>query len=187
MPVIISTTLEDAALALTNFDLTEAGLKGIVEQRFPGKADEIIALYRKYEPQKTPFLVQAQIFTDAGARRAAVTQAERKAAQGKAPAYMYLWYAPLAGKFGAVHGLDVGATFKNDRADPLRKVMSDRMAAAWVAFAKTGDPNCAAIPHWAPYETGARQTMIFDIDTRLESDPRKEIREFWDAMPMMRR
>jgi len=64
IPVIISTTLEDAALALSNFDLTEAGLKGIVEQRFPGKADEIIALYRKYEPQKTPFLVQAQIFTD---------------------------------------------------------------------------------------------------------------------------
>jgi hypothetical protein len=29
--------------------------------------------------------------------------------------------------------------------------------------------------------------MIFDIDTRQESDPRKEIREFWDAMPMMRR
>jgi len=187
IPVIISTTLEDAALALTNFDLTEAGLKGIVEQRFPGKADEIIALYRKYEPQKTPFLVQAQIFTDSGARRAAVTQAERKAAQGKAPAYMYLWYAPLAGKFGAVHGLDVGATFKNDRADPVRKVMSDRMAAAWVAFAKTGDPNCAAIPAWAPYDTARRETMIFDIDTRLESDPRKEIREFWDGMPMMRR
>ena len=187
IPVIISTTLEDAALALTNFDLTEAGLKGIVEQRFPGKAEEIIALYRKYEPQKTPFLVQAQIFTDSGARRAAVTQAERKAAQGKAPAYMYLWYAPLAGKFGAVHGLDVGATFKNDRADPIRKVMSDRMAAAWVAFAKTGDPNCAAIPAWAPYDTARRETMIFDIDTRLESDPRKEIREFWDGMPMMRR
>ena len=187
IPVIISTTLEDAALALTNFDLTEAGLKGIVEQRFPGKADAIMALYRKYEPNKTPFAVQAQIFTDSGARRAAVTQAERKAAQGKAPAYMYIWYAPLGGKFGAVHGLDVGATFKNDRSDPLRKVMSDRMAAAWVAFANTGDPNCDAIPAWAPYEPGRRQTMIFDIDTRLESDPRKAIREFWDGVPMMRR
>ena len=182
IPVIISTTLEDAALALTNFDLTEAGLRGIVEQRFPGKADEIIALYRKYEPQKTPFLVQAQIFTDSGFRRAAITQAERKAAQGRAPAYMYLWCAPLAGKFGAVHGLDVGATFKNDRADPLKKIMSDRMAAAWVAFAKTGDPNCAAVPAWTPYEPGRRETMIFDIDTRLESDPRKEIREYWDRV-----
>jgi para-nitrobenzyl esterase len=184
VPVIISTTLEDAALALTNFDLDEAGLKAIVERRWPGKSDEILALYRRLDSQKTPFALQAQIFTDSGARRAAVTQAERKAAQGGAPAYMYLWYAPLGGKFGAVHGLDVGATFKNDRANPEAKIMSDRMAAAWVAFAATGDPNGAAIPHWAPYETGARQTMIFDIDTRQESDPRKEARLYWDTVPM---
>jgi para-nitrobenzyl esterase len=184
VPIIVSTTLEDAALALTNFDLSEAGLKAICEQRWPGKSEEILALYRRLEPEKTPFLVQAQIFTDSGARRAAVTQAERKAAQGSAPAYMYLWYAPLAGKFGAVHGLDVGATFKNDRADPLRKIMSDRMAAAWIAFARTGDPNCAAIPHWDAYEPGARKTMIFDIDTRQEDDPRAEARRFWADAPM---
>ena len=182
VPVIISTTLEDAALALTNFDLDEAGLKAIVEHRWPGRSDEIMALYHRLEPQKTPFLKQAQIFTDSGFRRPAVTQAERKAAQGAAPAYMYLWYAPLAGKFGAVHGLDVGATFKNDRADPLRKIMSDRLAAAWVAFAKTGDPNCAAIPHWPAYEPTRRETMIFDIDTRLESDPRQEVREYWNGV-----
>jgi para-nitrobenzyl esterase len=181
VPVIISTTLEDAALALTNFDLTDAGLKAIAERRWPGKGDEIMALYDRLEPQKPAFLRQAQMFTDSGARRAAVTQAERKTAQGAAPAYMYLWYAPLGGKFGAVHGLDVGATFKNDRANPLAKVMSDRMAAAWVAFAKTGDPNCAAIPHWPAYEPTKRETMIFDIDTRVESDPRREVREYWNG------
>jgi para-nitrobenzyl esterase len=184
VPIIVSTTLEDAALALTNFDLDEAGLKAIVERRWPGKSDEILTLYRRLDSQKTPFALQAQIFTDSGARRAAVTQAERKAAQGAAPAYMYLWYAPLGGKFGAVHGLDVGATFKNDRADPLRKIMSDRMAAAWVAFARTGNPNCEAIPHWDPYEPTARKTMVFDIDTRQEHDPRGEARRFWDSMPM---
>jgi para-nitrobenzyl esterase len=184
VPIIVSTTLEDAALALTNFDLTEAGLKAIVEQRWPGKSDEIMALYRRLDSQKTPFALQAQIFTDSGARRAAVLQAERKAAQGAAPAWMYLWYAPLGGKFGAVHGLDVGATFKNDRADPLRKIMSDRLAAAWVAFARTGDPNCDAIPHWDPYEAGARKTMVFDIDTRQEDDPRGEARRYWAQIPM---
>jgi para-nitrobenzyl esterase len=75
VPIIVSTTLEDAALALTNFDLDEAGLKTIVEARWPGKSGEILALYRRLESEKTPFAIQAQIFTDAGARRAAVTQA----------------------------------------------------------------------------------------------------------------
>jgi hypothetical protein len=49
-----------------------------------------------------------RIFDDSGARRAAVTQAN-------------ICCAPLGGKFGAAHGLDVGSTHKNDRADPRRK------------------------------------------------------------------
>jgi hypothetical protein len=27
--------------------------------------------------------------------------------------------------------------------------------------------------------------MVFDIDTRQESDPRGEARRFWDGMPML--
>src|SRR5262249_61056412 len=91
VPMIISTTLEDAALALTNFDLDEAGLKTLLNQRYGEKAEEILTLYRQRYPQKSPFLIQAQAFTDARFRRSAITQAERKAALGKAPAYMYLW------------------------------------------------------------------------------------------------
>ena len=120
VPVIISTTLEDAALALTNFDLDDAGLKAILNQRFGPKGDEIYALYHKssWNAKKSPYLIQAQILTDNGFRRGAITQAERKAAQGKAPAYMYLWAyeSPgFGGKFGAVHGTDVSASFYNYR------------------------------------------------------------------------
>jgi len=58
-------------------------------------------------------------------------------------------------------------------------VMADRLAGAWVAFAKTGDPNNPAIPPWPPYEPGARSTMIFDTHTRAENDPRRAFRELW--------
>src|SRR6185503_18039015 len=91
IPVIISTTLEDAALSLTNFNVDEAGVKSIFAQRYSDKADAILAMYKQRYPQKSPFLLQAQAFTDSGFRRSAITQAERKSALGKAPAYMYLW------------------------------------------------------------------------------------------------
>lgn len=192
VPVIISTTLEDAALSLTNFNLDEAGLKALLNQRYPGKGDDILALYRQRYPQKSPYLIQAQVFTDSGFRRSAITQAERKAAVGKAPAYMYLWnwVSPgHNGKFGAVHGTDVSASFHNIRDNIVgvgsvdAKVMCDRLASAWVAFAKTGDPNNPQIPRWPAYDSATRATMVFDTDTRVENDPRGEIRKFWEQVP----
>ena len=194
VPVIISTTLEDAALALTNFDLDDAGLKAILNKRFGPKGDEIYALYHKssWNSKKSPYLIQAQILTDNGFRRGAITQAERKAAQGKAPAYMYLWAyeSPgFGGKFGAVHGTDVSASFYNYRdgiggtGSPPQKALWTQFASAWVAFAKTGDPNNPKIPNWPAYELTKRATMVFDKDPRVENDPRGEIRKFWDQMP----
>jgi para-nitrobenzyl esterase len=192
VPMIISTTLEDAALSLTNFNLDEAGLKTILSQRYEEKADEILKLYKQRYPQKSPFLIQAQIFTDAGFRRSAITQAERKAALGKAPAYMYLWSweSPgFGGKFGAVHGTDVAASFHGVRdtivgvGSAEGKVMCDRLASVWVAFANTGDPNNPRIPRWPAYDGTTRATMVFDTDTRVENDPRGELRKFWAEMP----
>jgi para-nitrobenzyl esterase len=46
VPVIISTTLHDAALRLTNFELSEAGLADLFRQRFGAGADRILAAYR---------------------------------------------------------------------------------------------------------------------------------------------
>ena len=195
IPVIISTTLEDAALALTNFNLDEAGLKTVLTQRYADKAEQIFSLYKQRYPQKSPFLIQAQVFTDSGFRRSAITQAERKAALGKAPAYMYLWswVSPgFGGKFGAVHGTDVSASFHNVRdnivggGSPEGRVMCDRLASVWVTFAKTGDPNNPQIPRWPAYDANARATMVFDTDTRVENDPRGEIRKFWESMPPAR-
>jgi len=194
VPVIISTTLEDAALALTNFDLDDAGLKRLLAQRFKDKADDIYAMYKRssWTEKKTPYLIQAQIFTDSGFRRGAFTQAERKAALGKAPAYMYLWAyesPSFDSKFGAVHGTDVSASFNNYRdgiggtGSHQQRALWATFASAWVAFAKTGNPNNPKTPNWPAYEMAKRSTMIFDNNTRVESDPRSEIRKFWDSMP----
>ncbi len=190
VPVIISTTLEDSALSLTNFNLDDAGLIAAIDQRYPGKANEILKMYRYQGPSKTPYLIQAQVFTDAGGRRSAITQAERKAAAGGAPAYMYIWewVSPtFGGKFGAIHGLDVDASFNNYRnnpsggGDPEGRRMSKLFATTWAQFAKTGNPNNDLIPNWPAYNAQTRPTMIFDSNTRVENDPRSDIRKYWAA------
>jgi para-nitrobenzyl esterase len=192
VPIIISNTLEDAALRLTNFDLTEDGLSALMTQRYGAKAAEIVAMYRDRYPGKSPYLIQAQIFTDSSSRRSATLQAERKSAQGAAPAYMYLWTFPstgFGGKFGAVHGTDVSATFNNYRdgvggagAEEERALWS-RFAHSWVSMARNANPNNPRIPKWPAYDAQSRATMIFDKEVRVENDPRGEIRKFWAEMP----
>ena len=112
---------------------------------------------------------------------------------GKAPAYMYLWTfecPAFGGKFGAVHGTDVSASFNGYQnsigggGSPQQRELWAKFASAWVAFAKTGDPNNPKIPKWPTYDASTRATMIFDNETRAENDPRVEIRRFWEQMPM---
>jgi len=190
VPMIISTVLDEAALVLSNFDLDEAGLKKYVQGIAGDKADRVLKLYRSWYPTTSPYLIQARIATDRSFRSNAVKQAERKSALGKAPAYMYLfaWPAPgYDGKFGAVHGTDVGLVFHSYRGaigggGAVAQALADRMAATWVSFAKSGDPNNPSIPHWPAYDSETRATMVFDRTTTVEDDPRREFRLLWDEL-----
>jgi para-nitrobenzyl esterase len=186
IPLIVSTTLEDAALGLTNFNLSEADLKALIDKRYKERGTEILALYRKYYPEKSSYLIQAMMFTDAGFRRSAIRQAELKAAQGKGAVYMYQWEWPtpaFGGRYGAVHGLDVSGSFREAREGNDAARVADQLSSSWVAFAKSGDPNNGRIPPWAAFDAKTRATMIFGTPTQLENDPRSEIRAFWEHMP----
>lgn len=189
VPMIIGWTLDDAALALTNFDLDENGLAAAVARVGGKRAAEILSAYQAAYPDVAPYLVQARVMTDARFGRGALLQAERKARQGGAPAYLYLWkwQSPgMGGKFGAVHGVDVGLAFHNFAGEIAGsgtaegELMADRLASAWVAFARSGNPNNPRLPEWPAYDPDKKPTMVFDVDTRVESDPLKQLRTFWD-------
>ena len=182
VPVIISTTLHDAAIRLDNFDLDEAGLAKVFRDRWGAKGDALLAAYRKESPNESPYRIQAKAFTDA-TRGNAILQAQRKAELGRAPAYLYVWdwAAPAFDqRFGAVHGHDVDASFHLYRnaiagaGSHEGRLMSDRLAASWVAFAATGNPNNSAIPRWPAYDPSRRATMVFDVNMRVIDDYRGE-------------
>jgi para-nitrobenzyl esterase len=185
VPVIISSTLHDAALSLTNFDLDDAGLRQTIVGRFGAdRADAIISAQKAARPKDSNYLIQASAFTDASRGSATHVQAERKAALGKAPVWVYQWdwISSMAdGKFGAVHGLDVSASFNNARDAMLStgaaagKRISTTFSTTWATFAKTGDPNHSQIPQWAPFDADKRAVMVFDEEPRVENDYRGEL------------
>jgi para-nitrobenzyl esterase len=45
------------------------------------------------------------------------------------------------------------------------------MSRAWVAFARSGDPNHAGLPHWEPFTSAERSTMMLNTACRLDRDP----------------
>jgi len=187
VPMIVSTTLDDAALALTNFDLDMDGLMKLAQGLAGEHAQQVVSAYRDAFPSATPFKLQARMLTDRGFRGSAITQAERKAAQGGAPVYMYLvtYEAPCyGGKFGAVHGVDVELVLNKFGGDltgtsDTAKKLADNMGTAWANFATSGKPSAPGLPAWPTYDANTRATMIVDANCRVENDPYGQLRKLW--------
>ncbi|HXV29487.1 MAG TPA: carboxylesterase family protein, partial [Sinorhizobium sp.] len=184
VPLLVGTCLHDGAYRLENLEMDENALASEVKEMFGADGDRILRAYRASYPGTKPSLLLAQISSDRGLRRNAITLSERKAALGAAPVYMYRFDWPsqsFGGKYGAVHGVDVPLSFRNVDAWPLTgtsaqaRNMAERMAAAWLAFAKTGNPRGEGLPEWPSYNPARRSTMIFDLDTRVENDPDVEL------------
>jgi para-nitrobenzyl esterase len=57
------------------------------------------------------------------------------------------------------------------------------MQERFVAFAKAGDPNRSGSPRWPTYTLVTRATMIFDVRSRVENDPRRWERELFARVP----
>jgi para-nitrobenzyl esterase len=188
VPLIVSTTLDDAGLFYEDFDLDEKQLQTRLRAAYGDAADSLLALYRERWPYKSPFLIHAQIVTDATFRFNAYTQAERKAAQGAAPVYMYQWEWPspsFDGKLGAVHGIDVAASLGNEHnaiigaGSSEARERCDALSEAWIAFARTGNPNHAGLPHWAAFDSTNRATLVFGAEHQIVRDPYRDIRLAW--------
>jgi carboxylesterase type B len=137
--------------------LGEDELKTRVAEVAGGDTDAVLALYRRMHPGMNPAELLIEITTDARFWVRSVLLAERKAAKGKAPVYMYSfnWQTPVFdGKLMAQHALDVPFVFDTlDRTgitghSPAAPAIAAVESATWAAFARTGTPDNKAIPHW---------------------------------------
>ncbi len=155
----------------------------------------VIARYRELYPNYTPSEVFFAATTAGRSWPGHLIQAERRAGIG-APAWMYQldFGSPIdGGKLRAYHSFDIALVFDNlDKpgsktgTGPDAKSVANQMSEAFIAFARTGDPNCAAIPAWGKYTLPRRSTLVIDVASKMVDDPRKEERELFAVAPFLK-
>jgi para-nitrobenzyl esterase len=191
VPLMVGTVLNEMTNSVQMGDATLDAMdmdemrKRVTAQR-GAKADEIIATFQKAHPNATPFELLSRITAMSG-RINALTQAERKAAQNAAPAYVYWfqWQTPvLDGRPRAFHCSELPFVFYNTErcaamtgGGPEALELSGRVADAWVNFARKGDPNHPGLPAWPKYTADKLATMIFDTKCAAENDPDGDCRK----------
>jgi para-nitrobenzyl esterase len=75
----------------------------------------------------------------------------------------------------------IGVPKDQAEADRWRS-LSNAMQDAWIAFARSGDPNQAGnpdLPRWPRYQLPDRATMTFDYQNRVVNDPNGGERQWW--------
>ncbi|HEY31854.1 MAG TPA: carboxylesterase/lipase family protein [Dehalococcoidia bacterium] len=198
VPLIIGTNRDESATFLAadprRRRLTDEELRQRLTPMLGDKVDSVIGVYKKTRPDATPWDLLIAIQSE-GARIRSIQLAERKAAGGPAPVYMYLfnWQSDfLGGLFKAGHGLEIPFVFDitddvgmaGDRPD--KHELAAQMRDAWASFARSGDPNHPGIPKWEPYSAEHRATMLFDVPCKAEVDPLREELDAWQGIEIRR-
>ena len=154
----------------------------------------VVDWYRARFPQMTPREVFVAAATCGRSRPGHLIQAEERA-KLNGPTWMYQldFASPVEPWRGAYHGFDIGLAFDNcDKtearagAGPDARRVAEAMSETFIAFARTGDPNNAAIPRWDRYTLPERATMIFDVNSRSENDPRADERRLFQTAPFLK-
>ncbi len=193
VPLLIGTNLDEWRLfSATDPDLwsvDEPALEARVASQLGGDPRKAIDTYRRRLGDAPPKLVLDCVGTDVTFRAPAVRLAEAQVhAGGNAHMYLFTWPSTaFGGALGSFHGLELPFVF-NTLATPSASVicgdaappaLSEAIQAAWVAFARTGDPSGGTLGSWPHYRLAERTTMVLDATPHLEDDPLADERLLW--------
>lgn len=145
-----------------------------LKEAYGDKADAIVSEFLKAYPNKKK---ADALYIDTMIRQPILKIMRRKANQGGAPVYAYLfsWESPLmGGTYMSYHTAEIPFVFHNvDRmlsrtgGSEEAHILEDRMSDAWIHFARYGTPQTDKLPKWDAYTKESGATMIFDNTIRL--------------------
>ena len=174
IPLIVGTVFSEMQGTLTRGDgrKNEWSQKEIDDQlttAFGDKKNDIVAEFKQAYPKKK---VQDVLYYAGGSRPAVKNLLARKLEQTKVPAYSYVfaWEYPINGGVTSFHCAELAFCFHAlnvpqiktaTGGGPAAMALQDKVAQAWVNFAKTGNPSQPGL-EWKPYTVENPQAMVFD-------------------------
>jgi para-nitrobenzyl esterase len=181
IPVMSGTTFSEMQGTMTRGDgrkneWSQAEVDENLTKTLGAKKDDAVAEFKQAFPHKK---VQDVLYYAAASRGSSKTLLAQKLEKGKTPVYNYLfaWEYPINDGTTAFHcselafcfhALNVPQIHTATGGGPAAMALQDKVAGAWVHFAKTGSPSTPGL-EWKPYTPDNPQAMIFD--TVSESRP----------------
>ncbi|MBR5735199.1 MAG: carboxylesterase/lipase family protein [Bacteroidales bacterium] len=177
VPMLIGSNLNEFCytnnIPLTMDEVRARLLPRLGEERLQQYIEDFESVYPGQEPKEL-------VNTDFRTRGNVLRQAAAKQALGGANAYVYLfaWKSDVNdGALAACHGMELPFMFNNvanqremTGGTPEAYKMADVVSNAWIAFIRTGDPNCKGLPRWEPFNPDENPTMVFDNVSELKKN-----------------
>jgi para-nitrobenzyl esterase len=167
------------------FSLNDDGLNKRIKALLGDHASHVIDVYRTANPGATPSDLYFLIASDNRYGAPIMKIAERRAALQKGPVYLYYfrWETPInGGRLKSPHTIEIPFAFDNVKTNRMTKespdapALADKVSSAWIAFARTGNPNTPKLPRWPAFNPQDRPTMVFNNRSKVENDPLREQR-----------
>ncbi len=188
VPVMLGSTRTELTSSAqpADFELSDAEMRSRIRGLIGTHANSAIEVYQKANPGASASDLYFLIASDHRYSGPVMKIAERRAALGKGPVYLYYfrWETPVdGGRLKSPHTIEIPFAFDNVKAaarltggGPEAMVLADKVSHTWIAFARTGDPNTSKLPRWTAFNATDRPTMVIDNDSKLVNDPIREQR-----------